>query len=189
MKLYGSLNNRLEENKNYLQREIKVGDDITEYMYSDRRCYYVTRIKDKDNIFVKSYEVCANHEKPSEMGHQDWMFFKTRKEHNEYLKRFGFEVEENPAENPEEEWRFRYGRWNIVSRFNLERYHKALQLARKDCSHPEDEECVKRVARFYFRVSDKELEKILSGKEVVKYYPIENGISFGVRDYHYDWEF
>ena len=36
---------------------------------------------------------------------------------------------------------------------------------------------------------NEELEKVLAGKEVVKYNRITNGISFGVRDYYYDWEF
>ena len=71
----------------------------------------------------------------------------------------------------------------------MDTYKKALEKAKKDCSHPEDEASVQRVARFYFRVTDEELEKVLSGKEVVKYNRIQEGISFGVKDYYYDWEF
>ena len=37
---YGNLTNRLEEGRNFTGREIAVGDDITEYLWSDRHCYY-----------------------------------------------------------------------------------------------------------------------------------------------------
>lgn len=188
-KLYGNLTNRLEENKNYTRRDIQVGDDITMYYWSDRHCYYVTNVIDQKHIFVKEYEVVADRSKPGGMGHQNWMYFKTRKECNDYLRSFGLEAEENPSESSEQEWCFRYGHWNTVSRYNMDTYKKALEKAKKDCSHPEDEMSVQRVARFYFRVTDEELEKVLSGKEIVKYNRIQEGISFGVKDYYYDWSF
>lgn len=189
MKLYGNLTNRIEENQNYNQDKlIHEGDDITMYYWSDRHCYFVTRVIDQKHIFVKQYEVCANQEKDCGMGHQDWMYFKTRKEYNEYIRKFYPERTIVTNENSEQEWVFRYGKWMQAIRYNLEGYQRALEEARKDCSHPEDEECVKRVARFYFRVSDSELEKILAGKEVIKYMKMQP-VSFGVRDYYYDWEF
>ena len=83
------------------------------------------------------------------MGHQDWLYFKTRKEANQYLnenveksslKKYGGYPVEDVKENPEEEWVFRYGKW-------ME------------------------------KISDKQYRK-LNGQ-----------VSFGIRDYHYDWEF
>lgn len=186
---YGNLSNRLDENKNFTNRELNVGDDITEYLWSDRKCYFITKVVDQKHIFVKPYEVVADRSKEGGMGHQNWVYFKTRKDCNAYLRSYGLSAEENPVEASEQEWCFRYGHWNTVSRYNLDTYKKALELAKKDCSHPEDEECVKRVARYFFRVTDEELEKVLSGKEVIKYTRITNGISFGVKDYYYDWEF
>ena len=189
MGLYGSLNNRIEENRNHLGREIKVGDDITMYFWSDRNCYFVTKVVSQKNIFVKKYNVCADQEKEGGMGHQNWLYFKTAKEMNDYLRRFGKGHEGEIHENSETEWAFRYGHWYTVTRYNLEGYKKALEMGRKDCSHPEDEECVKRVSRYFFNVNDEELEKVLKGEEIVKYNRIKQGLTFGVRDYYYDWEF
>ena len=50
---YGNLSNRLDENKNFTNRGIKVGDDITEYLWSDRKCYFITKVVDQKHIFVK----------------------------------------------------------------------------------------------------------------------------------------
>lgn len=155
MKLYGNLDNRLEENKNYLGREIKVGDDLTKYYWSDRRCYYVTRVENQKHIFIKRYEICADHHKEGGMGHQDWLYFKTCREMQEYINSC---VDEGLLpdyckhdlseikENSEVELVFRYGAWYEVQR------------------------------TWY----DVVLEK-------PKYH--KTNISFGVRDYYYDWEF
>ena len=156
MKLYGSLSNRLEENRNYLHREIKVGDDITMYYWSDRKCYFVTRVDNQKHIFVKGYDVCADHHRPGGMGHQDWLYFKTTREMQEYLnscvnegllpdycKHDLSEIKESG----DREWVFRYGAWYEVVR---ERWGKPLEKP-----------------------------------EYVKLQPV----SFGVRDYYYDWEF
>ena len=188
MKLYGNLTNRIEENRNY-SNQIEVGTDITMYYWSDRTCYYVTKVIDQKHIFVKRYEIVADREQEGGMGHQNWLYFKTVKECNDYLQKYGLGTDQEVFENSEEEWVFRYNHWYQASRYNLKSYHHALELARKDCSNPEDEDQVKRVARLYFQVSDEELEQILSGKEIVKYFRIKQGISFGVRDYYYDWEF
>ena len=42
MKLYGSLNNRLEENHMFCD-VIEVGTDMTEYLYTDRHAYEVLK--------------------------------------------------------------------------------------------------------------------------------------------------
>ena len=85
MKLYGSLNNRFDENKNFTGREIRVGDDITMYLWSDRHPYFVTKVIDQEHIYVHKYHVCADHSKEGGMGHQNWLYFKTLKEHNQYI--------------------------------------------------------------------------------------------------------
>ena len=148
-RMYGSVCNRIGEGKNYVDGELKVGVDITMYYWSDRICYYITKVVDQKHIFVREYEVVADHEKPGGMGHQNWLYFKTRKEANEYLnqyltedyiKTYGYNETENVREPREREWVFRYGKW-------------------------------------VEKIGDKEYRK-LSGK-----------ISFGVKDYYYDWEF
>lgn len=154
MKLYGNLTNRIEENRNYNHRDIEVGDDLTEYMWSDRRCYYVTKVINQKHIFVKSYQVCADHSKQGGMGHQNWLYFKTTKQMNEYLNECidkglinstKYDVE-NVKENGEVELVYRYGHWYVKQEY------------------------------WY----DVKLEK-------PRYNKIN--ISFGVKDYYYDWEF
>ena len=54
MKLYGSLVNRLNENKMFCD-EIKVGTGVTEYLYSDRHAYEVVAVKDQKHISIREY--------------------------------------------------------------------------------------------------------------------------------------
>lgn len=55
MKFYGSLNNRLEENKMYCD-EIKVGTGMTEYSWSDRHAYEVVEVIDQKHVIVREYD-------------------------------------------------------------------------------------------------------------------------------------
>lgn len=55
MKLYGSLNNRFEENKQYCDK-IEVGTGMTEYSWSDRHAYEVVEVKDQKHVKVREYD-------------------------------------------------------------------------------------------------------------------------------------
>lgn len=55
MRLYGSIDNRLEENKMYCDK-IEVGTGMTEYYYSDRKAYEVIDVKDQKHITVREYD-------------------------------------------------------------------------------------------------------------------------------------
>ena len=114
-KWYGNLDNRLMEGKTL--EPIKEGTDITMYYWSDRTCYYVTRVINEKHIFVKEYEVKHKGEPYA----QNW----------EYIK---------DPNKPEHEWVYRYKGW----------------------------------WRVYANGS---------------YGKIDNKISFGIRDYYYDYEF
>ena len=199
MKYYGNLINRIEEGKNYTNREIQVGDDITMYYWSDRKCYYITKVADQKNIFVKPYEVCADHSKVGGMGHQNWLYFKTAKEMQQYINdcidkgliknSHKYDLSE-VRENAEQEWCFRYGHWNYVKRYNMNSWNRCLITASKDVKNPtENIEAVINLARHYFGLNDDEFAQMMLGKEIVKYERIQQNISFGVRDYYYDWEF
>lgn len=109
MKLEGNLINRLMEGQN--ASEITEGMDITMYYYSDRKCYFVTKVYNQKRIEVRRYEVCADHEKEGGMGHQNWKYFKTKKEACEYLDRFFPGTIYNGYENPSETWVYRYNKW------------------------------------------------------------------------------
>ena len=192
-KWYGSINNRIEEGHNYEpDKTIKEGTDVTVYGWSDRQCKYVIRVIDQKHIFVKDYYVIADRAFGS---HGDrWKYFKSLREQEAYLNDWYRSHPEEAAEyeramgrpyeytdldeieepSHEEEWIFRYGHWNRVIRFD-----KALA-----------EKIEERSGWRGFRPkTKKEEEAFEAGKEVVRYDRIQEGISFGVRDYRYDWEF
>lgn len=52
MKWYGSMQNRLEENRMFVD-EIKVGTGVTEYSYSDRHPYEVIAVKDQKHVTIR----------------------------------------------------------------------------------------------------------------------------------------
>ena len=52
---YGSLNNRLEENRMFTD-EIKVGTGMTEYSFSDRHPYEVVAVKDQKHVTVRAMD-------------------------------------------------------------------------------------------------------------------------------------
>jgi hypothetical protein len=174
-KWYGNIMNRIEEGHIFGDdKTIKEGMDITMYFYSDRDCYYVTRVIDQKHIFVKRYHVVADHSKKNEMGHQNWLYFKTLKEENAYLNSYKpNKYNADPIENQEEEWVFRNNSWKRVSRWTLEQ----IEAAKKN--H----------LLFYIELSDKEKQKLAEGKEVVKYNKLSGNVSFGSKNYYHDWEF
>lgn len=52
---YGSINNRLEENKQFC-KTIEVGTGVTEYYYTDRKAYEVVEVKDQKHITIREYD-------------------------------------------------------------------------------------------------------------------------------------
>ena len=193
MRLYGSLNNRVDEGHNFLGRPLRAGDDITMYLWSDRRCFYVSEVIDERHIKVLPYYVCADQSKAGGMGHQNWLYFKSVNEQNRYLN--GFIGEGNskyrtdfPEPEPDE-WVFRQGKWRLLLRFDKAKLERAIRLA-QEASYtvpPPDA-----LARIYFdghKLTDREYQRVLDGKEVRKTHRLSGNVSFGVRDYYYDWEF
>lgn len=156
----GNLVNRLMENKPFTK--IEVGTDITMYHYSDRTCYHVTDIFDDKHIFVKRYIVCADHDIGSDWGHQNWLYFKTLFEEVEYLKAHGIDREYNPEHEPrEEEWVYRYNKWM-----------RKITLTKDDGN-----------------ITNRERNSLKKKGYYNRYSSIAEGISFGVRNYYYDWSF
>lgn len=62
-KWYGSLNNRLEENRMFCDT-IEVGTGVTEYSWSDRHPYEVVEVKDQKNVAIRPMK----HERPNDGG-------------------------------------------------------------------------------------------------------------------------
>lgn len=161
---YGNLTNRLEEGRNLSGSEIKVGDDVTMYHYSDRTCYYVTFVENQKRIKVRRYYVCADKSKPGGMGHQDWVYFKTLKERDEYCNLLPLRTDEEYAQiDREETWVFRYGKW--------QREYRLEELLHPDA------------------YSKREVEHFNKHGWVNTYGDLSGKVSFGRRDYYYDWEF
>lgn len=52
---YGSLTNRLEENRMFC-KEIKVGTGMTEYLWSDCHAYEVVEVIDQKHVKVREYD-------------------------------------------------------------------------------------------------------------------------------------
>lgn len=173
-KWYGSVHNRIEENKNYNKdNQIHVGDDVTKYYWSDRKCYYVTKVINQEHIFISEYYVCADRELQGGMGHQNWVYFKTSKEYNEYLAKYGLSLVKEREKEPQYELMLKNGVWKEANRYNWDWISKK-------------EKWQQNMILSY--LTPKQQEKVKSGKEVVKYSDFGN-ISFGVKDYYYDWEF
>ena len=162
-KWYGNLNNRFEEGRNFTGRELQAGDDITMYLWSDRECYFIDEVVSPKEIKVRRYYVCADHDKKAGMGHQNWMYFKTRDEEEEYLKRFfpNYYTGEHYEEPEAETWVFRNGKWKRM--YVLD---DPLFIENK--------------------TQQKEYDK---NGQFKMYRNLSGNISFGVRNYYYDWEF
>lgn len=163
---YGNLTNRLEEGRNVTGREIKVGDDITMYHWSDRTCYYVVDVLDQKHIKVREWHISADQEKPGGMGHQDWVYFRTLDERNDYLAKYRPEWHKSGEhfDEPEPEvWVFRYNKWMRESILT-------------EMRHPD-------------AYSKREREQFAKHGFCKIYSDLSGKVSFGVRDYYYDWEF
>ena len=175
-RLYGSINNRFEEGHNFNDDKLlHVGDDITMYYYSDRQCYYITDVIDQKHIKVKRYYVCADHDKEGGMGHQNWMFFKSRHDQDVYLNKFFPDHKITEDEDQEaEDWVFKYNKWKRMVTYTAEDLDTTDMFGRK-------------LRDAFF--SKKEIDKLEAGKNVNKYYDLSGGVSFGVRNYYYDWEY
>lgn len=94
-KLYGSLFNRIEENKKYCN-QIKVGTGVTEYLYSGRNAYEVVKVIDQKHIFIREYD--HKHIGKGDMDNQ-------------------WELISN-INNPIKELKSRYNKWNCVTKIS-----------------------------------------------------------------------
>jgi hypothetical protein len=54
-KWYGSLNNRVEENRMYCEK-IEIGTGMTEYLYTDTHPYEVVEVKDQKHVKVRKLD-------------------------------------------------------------------------------------------------------------------------------------
>lgn len=71
---YGSLQNRLEENKQYCEK-IEIGTGVTEYSYSDRHAFEVVAVKDQKHITIREYD----HKAVGEPMSNEWQLISNEK--------------------------------------------------------------------------------------------------------------
>lgn len=185
--LEGSLINRLSENKNYTNRELKKGDDITLYYYSDRACYYIDEVISDKMLKVRKYYVCADKTKEGGEGHQDWVYFKSKKDYMEYLNID--DDREFSEEDDYEVWVYRYNKWQ--AKLEYKDFNTVLQKIEKDLKIKKDltKDELLGLVICYTRLPLKDVLKLYEGKTVYRYADLGGPISFGVRDYYFDWEF
>lgn len=162
MKLYGSLNNRFDEGKQFVD-EIKVGTGVTEYGWSDRHAYEVTKVIDQKHIYIRKVDSVRT----DKNGMSDAQSYK-------YISN---------TKNPEIELAKRGNVWYLVRRFTKKMW---LEKAQKDDSFKTPE-----VAYNYYLamagLTDAQRKNIELGKEVKQYHKMN--ISVGVMEEYFDYSF
>ncbi len=83
-KLYGSLDNRIDENR-MLVNKIEIGTPMTEYLWSDRHPYETTRVIDQKHVYVRRMD----HKKNGDDYSNDWVLVSNEKNAEYYLTKRG----------------------------------------------------------------------------------------------------
>ena len=167
-KWYGSINNRCEEGHKYCE-EIKVGTGMTEYLWSDRHPYEVTRVINQEHVFVRPMD----HERIDKNGMSEIQDYK-------YIS--------NPNYDEIELKKYR-GNWCKLYAYNKkEILNKVEELFKNNMNFYGTKE-----KEFNFLISranftPKQKEDFENGKTIYKYNMWKN-ISFGVMEYYYDFSF
>ncbi len=81
---YGSLQNRLEENKQFCE-EIKVGTGVTEFYWSDRHPYEVVEVIDQKHVVIRKLD----HKAIGEAFSNDWELTSNEKNPREEVVKRG----------------------------------------------------------------------------------------------------
>lgn len=152
-KWYGSINNRMEENRMYCDT-IEVGTGMTEYLWSDSKAYEVVAVKDQKHVTVREYD----HKHIGQAYENKW------------------ELISNP-DNPEYEMTKRGNYWYFTT------VCTADDIREIDAREGND-----RVDGIMWLCHNGfNRDKVLAKGKETKYH--RANVSFGVAQYHYDYEF
>lgn len=169
MKIYGSLNNRFDENHyfNGTYGNLQVGTYATEYLWSDRHAYEITEVIDQGHVFIRPLKAIRT----DSYGMSDSQTYRY----------------ESDPKAVAEEIMLKNGKWRHVKRYNKANMEKAVARMKEDFK---DEEVGERYAvRAYCSgLTEKQRERMMAGKEIVKLQD-EINISFGIADEYYDYSF
>lgn len=154
MKLYGSLNNRLEENRQFCPT-IEVGTGMTEYFWSDRHAYEVVEVRDQKHISVREYDHKHIGNVPMD---NSWELVSN---------------EENPV-------------LQMTKRGN--HWYWTVTVTADILDGIEEKSAEERMNILLFLCHQNIDKEVLAQKGKITRYHKAN-VSFGVADYHYDYEF
>lgn len=165
MKLYGSLNNRFEENKMYVDK-IEVGTLATEYHWSDRTPYEVVEVEDQKHVFIRELKA-------------------KRIDNNGMSDSQSYEYSSDETK-PIKELQLRNGKWYKVNRMSKEKFLKRAESLRNDFK----DRSIEKAYNYCIAMSgltQKQIERIEQGKEVKRFSGID--ISFGKAEKYFDYSF
>lgn len=151
---YGSINNRLEENKQFCET-IEVGTGMTEYLWSDRHAYEVVEVKDQKHVSVR--ELDHKHIGNTPMDN-NWELISN---------------ESNPIRN-------------LTKRGN--RWYWTVTVTSDILDGIDEKDNDSRFETMLFLCHQNIIADDLRAKGKITRYHKAN-VSFGVADYHYDYEF
>ena len=170
-KWYGNVSNRIDEGKQFV-KEIKVGDGMTEYLWSDRHAYEVTRVESQEHVWVRRMRAKCN---------------------GAYSNNWTYTSDDS---QPEIELVKRNNGWNKIHIYQKDRMLKIAtdRVDRKNtAANPEYDREKQIEVEFKFMLchcnfTDSQRRRFDEGKEIKKYEKYNN-ISFGVMDEYFDYEF
>lgn len=159
----GSFNNQLMSNNSTLP---VVGKGATEMHYTDRSCYEVIEVsKDYKTVKMEVLEAEWDKSKGGGMGHQNWILKPTGRFFHVYWK---------------------YGAWRTkrVEMLYEDAYYEAYEKRQKEVGYKQAH--AEMIAPLF---DDNGNLKFVEGKTKQKTNWDKMKLLFGVKDYHYDWEF
>ena len=163
MKLYGSLQNRLMEGKDFTNGNIKVGTGVTEVLYSDRHAYEVIAVTDQNHFTIRRMKAIPTGE---------YMSNKWKLESDETQPTYNIERIA--------------GVFYEVNYLTKEQVMKRAEKALEEVFVPNTpiEKAIDYVTMY---LTDKQKERVLNGKQVKL--KSKMNLVIGVQQEYYDYEF
>lgn len=162
MKLYGSLQNRLVEGRDFTNGNIKVGTGVTEVLYTDRHAYEVTAVKDQNRFTIRRMKAIS-----TESMSNTWKLESDETQPTYDIERIN-------------------GVFYKVSYLTKEQVMKrAEEMLKKDfVPNTPIEKAIDFVTMY---LTDKQKERVLNGKQVKL--KSKMNLSIGIQQEYYDYEF
>ena len=162
-KLYGSLINRINEGKQFV-KEIKVGDGVTETLYSDRHAYEVIKVINQKHIIIRRLKAIRT----DKLGMSDTQNYKYESDKNAQV----IELSK------------RGDTWYRVDTYTKE---KLLKRAKEEIDSFKSVESAYGYLVMMCGFTEKQYERLNEGKEVKKYNKMN--LIIGTKDEYYDYSF